>query len=404
MREFFDRQRPRFREYGEWPAWRATFQMLDRFLFSSPAVTRGAVHVRDATNVQRLLNHFVIASLPCWLIGLWSTGVQTSIAMQLTGIGALPGWRGDLIALLGIADDSANVGGCFLIGLLYFLPVFIVALGIGAFWEILFAQKRNKAIDEGLLSIAWLFSLVMPATVPLLYVALGMTFAMVIGKGIFGGTGRYLVSPAMLGVAFLVFSYPTLVFGPESWIPVPGYDEATSIEIAIEEGGVAALTAVDYSWWQLFVGNQPGPMGINSVLGSLLGAVYLIIVGAASWRIMAGSFIGLAGTVFIMNSAGGDVALAGVPWYWHIVLGGWAFGTVFIATDPVTAPATNAGRWGFGLLVGFLVVIVRLTNPSYYDGIIFAILLACIFSPTIDYFVVEHHIRRRKLRQEAVRE
>jgi Na+-transporting NADH:ubiquinone oxidoreductase subunit B len=185
---------------------------------------------------------------------------------------------------------------------------------------------------------------------------------------------------------------------------VPGYDEATSIELAIEEGGVAALTAVDYSWWQLFLGNQPGPMGINSVLGSLLGAVYLIFVGAASWRIMAGSFVGLAGTVFIMNSVGGAVALAGVPWYWHIVLGGWAFGTVFIATDPVTAPATNAGRWGFGLLVGFMVVIVRLTNPSYYDGVIFAILLACIFSPTIDYFVVEHHIRRRTLRVEAVRD
>ena len=172
MRKVFDRLRPKFHRYGEWPAWSATFQILDRFFFSSPAETRGAVHVRDAANVQRLLNHFVIASLPCWLIGLWSTGVQTSMAMQLTGIEVLSGWRGDLIALLGVAYDSGNVGGSFFVGLLYFLPVFLVALAIGAFWEILFAQKRNKAIDEGLLSIAWIFSLAMPATVPLLYVEL----------------------------------------------------------------------------------------------------------------------------------------------------------------------------------------------------------------------------------------
>ncbi|MGI9290835.1 MAG: RnfABCDGE type electron transport complex subunit D [Gammaproteobacteria bacterium] len=402
MRELFDKLRPKFREYGEWPAWRASFELLDRFFYSSPALTQGRVHVRDASSTQRLLNHFVIASIPCWLIGMWNTGEQTNVAMQLTGTESLPGWRGELIALLNLSYDPASIGVCVLIGLLYFLPVFLTALVTGAFWEILFAQKRGKPIDEGLLFIAWIFSLIMTATVPLSQVALGMTVAMVLGKGIFGGSGRYLVNPSILGAAFLFFSYPALVFGPATWVPVPGYDEATTIELAIEEGGVAALTAVDYDWLQLFIGNQPGPMGMNSVLGCLLGAVYLILMGAASWRIMAGSFVGLAGTVFIMNQFGGDVLLAGVPWYWHVVLGGWAFGTVFIATDPVAAAVTNAGRWGFGLFVGFMVVIVRLTNPSYYDGVVFAILLACIFSPLIDYFVVERDIKRRQRRLEAL--
>jgi Na+-transporting NADH:ubiquinone oxidoreductase subunit B len=398
MRRLFDRLRPRFRIYGDWPAWRASFELLDRFLYSSPAVTRGSVHVRDASSVQRVLNHFVIASLPCWLIGVWNVGQQIGVAMVLTDIEMLPGWRGQLIAMLGLSYDPGSFAECFLIGLLYFVPVFLVALATGAFWEILFAQKRERPIDEGLLSIAWLFSLIMTPSVPINYVVLGMTFAMVMGKGIFGGTGRYIVNPAILGMAFLVFSYPGMVFGPGSWVPVPGYDEATTIEVAIEEGGVRALTAVGYSWGQLFVGNQPGPMGINSVLGCLLGAIYLIVTGAASWRIMVGSFIGLAATVFILNAAGGDIMLAGVPWYWHIVLGGWAFGTVFIATDPTTAAVTNAGRWAFGLLMGFMTVVVRLTNPSYYDGVIFALLIACIFSPLIDFFVVERDIRKRKAR------
>jgi len=404
VRKLFDRLRPKVREYGEWPAWRATFQLLDRFLYSSPAVTTGSVHVRDTTSVQRLMNNFVIASLPCWLIGMWNIGEQTNLAMQLTATETLPGWRGELIGLLGVPYDPVSIGACLFVGLLYFAPVFLVALATGAFWEILFAQKRERAVDEGLLSIAWLFSLIIPATTPPSQVALGMTFAMVVGKGIFGGTGRYLVSPALLGVAFLVFSYPSLVFGPDSWIPVPGYDEATTLELAVEEGGVDALLAVGYSWWELFIGNQPGAMGTNSALGCLFGALYLLITGSASWRIMLGSTAGMLGAVFLMNTVGGDAPMFSVPWYWHMVIGSWAFGTVFLATDPVAAAVTDKGRWFFGILVGAMTVIVRVTNPSYYDGVIFAILLACIFSPLIDFFVVERNIKRRLARQEEVRE
>ena len=291
LNELFDKWRRRTREYGDYAVLRGAFQQLDRFLYSSPARTTAAPHVRDANNVQRLMNNFVIASLPCWLIGLWNLGEQTSFAMQAIGMDRLEGWRGDLLETLGIGYNPDAVANCVAIGLLYFLPMLLTALLTGALWEALFAHRRGRAVDEGLLSIAWLLCLILPPTAPLYQVALGMSFAMVIGKAIFGGTGRYLVSPALLGMAFLTFSYPDLLFGPGAWIPVPGYDEPTTIELAIEEGGVAALQSVGYTWRMLFLGNQPGPIGITSILGCALGAAYLIAMGTASWRIMAGSLL-----------------------------------------------------------------------------------------------------------------
>jgi len=402
MRRLFDHLRPKFEENGSHAAYRGVFQLLDRFFYSTPTTTIGAPHVRDANNVQRLMNNFVIASIPCWLIGLWNLGEQTNFAMVQIGMVEAPGWRGAVMAALGFGYDPQDVAACFFHGFLYFLPIFLVALLTGAFWESLFAQQRRRPVDEGLLSIAWLFALIMPATIPLYQVALAMTFAIVVGKGIYGGTGRYLVSPVVLGFAFIMFSFTNIVFGEGAWIPVPGYDEPTTIELAIEEGGVAALKAVDYTWWQLFIGNQPGPIGITSILGCLLGAVFLIFTGTASWRIMMGSLVGMIVTVLLLNYLGPeDNPMFAVPWFWHFVIGGWAFGTVFLATDPVAAATTNPGRWGFGILVGSLTVIVRVTNPSYYEGMIFAILLACIFSPLFDYFVVERNIKRRKQRVEA---
>jgi len=402
LRKLFDRWRTKTREYGEYPVLRGTFQQLDRFLYSSPERTHSAPHIRDSNSVQRLMNNFVVASIPCWLIGMWNLGEQTSFAMNAIGMQSLEGWRGTLADMLSIAYDPTSVGTCFLIGLLYFLPTLLVALLTGAFWEALFAQWRKRPVDEGLLSIAWLFALILPATVPLLQVAFGMTFAIVFGKAIFGGAGRYLVSPPLLGLAFLVFSYSAIIYAPGAWIPVPGYDEPTTIELAVEEGGLPALLSVGYSWELLFIGNQPGPVGITSALGCLLGAIYLIVTGTASWRIMAGSAIGMVGTVLFMNAVGpADNPMFAVPWTWHLVIGGWAFGTVFLATDPVAAATTHPGRWGFGILVGSLTVVVRITNPSYYQGVMFAILLASIFSPLFDYVVVELNIARRKARSHA---
>lgn len=405
LRKLFDQWRHKTREYGEYSILRGAFQQLDRFLYSAPTKTSVAPHIRDANNVQRLMNNFVVATLPCWLIGLWNLGEQTSFAMNAIQLEALAGWRGSVIANLGLVYDPESIATSVIIGLLYFLPILLVALVTGAIWEAVFAQKRGRPVDEGLLSIAWLFALIVPPTVPLYQVAFGMSFAMVFGKAIFGGTGRYLVSPALLGVAFLVFSYSALVYAPGAWIPVPGYEEPTTIELAVLEGGVPALQSVGYEWRLLFIGNQPGAIGLTSPLGCLLGAIYLVVTGTASWRIMAGSALGLIITVLIMNATGpADNPMFAVPWTWHLVLGGWAFGTVFIATDPVAAATTHAGRWGFGLLVGALTVIVRITNPSYHDGVLFAILLACMFSPLFDYIVVQRNIKRRQARQQALPE
>ncbi|MGI9475853.1 MAG: RnfABCDGE type electron transport complex subunit D [Hyphomicrobiaceae bacterium] len=374
-----------------------------RLFFRAPSIpTVAAPHVRDGDNVDSLLNRFVIASLPCWFIGLWNIGQQIAVAMQIAGAEALPGWRAELISAIGLPIEPGNMLGCWLLGLLYFLPVLVTALLVGIFWEVLFAAKRNRPLDEGVLSIAWLFVLILPPTITFFQVAYGMTIAMVFGKAIFGGTGRYLVSPPILGICVLFFSYSSVVYGPGTWVPLPGYEELTTLELAIVEGGVPALHAVDYTWWSLFIGNQPGPFGVTSALGCLLGAIYLIATGAASWRIMAGSLIGLSVTVGLLGlAAAADSAAFSIPWYWHAVLGGWAFGTVFLATDPTAAATTRTGRWVFGVLVGALTVLVRLTNPAYFEGVVFAILLASIFAPLCDHFVVERNIARRRARTEA---
>ena len=374
-------------------------ELFDGFLYAGNATTISAPHVRDSISTQRLLNSFVLASLPCWLIGIWNLGEQTNLAMAIVGQEAAPGLRGDIIALLGTGYDPESRSANLLHGFLYFLPAFAVALLTGAFLEALFAKHRQRPVDNGLLAIAWLYTLMLPATASLILVAAGMAFGLVVGKLIFGGAGRYLVNPALLGIAFLVFSYSGLLFGHGAWIPVPGYDEPTTVELAIDEGGVPALLSVNYTWLLLFLGNQPGPIGVTSILGCVIGAAFLLFRGVASWRIMLGSFLGMVGTVLLFNTFGpADDPNFAVPWYWHMVLGGWAFGTVFLATDPVAAATTNPGRWAFGVLVGALTVVVRVTNPSYYDGMLFAVLLASIFAPLFDYIVVERNIKRRAAR------
>jgi Na+-transporting NADH:ubiquinone oxidoreductase subunit B len=189
-----------------------------------------------------------------------------------------------------------------------------------------------------------------------------------------------------------------LLFGAGAWVPVAAYDQPTVLELVAEEGGIRVIAAVDYSFWQLFIGDRPGAVGTVSTLGAVLGGLFLIWSGMASWRVMLGALIGLASTALIFNSFTSGNELFAVPWYWQMVLGGYLFGLVFLATDPVAGPMTDPGRWGFGLLVGVLTVLIRVSNPSYYEGVMFAILLASMFSPLIDYVVVEMNIRRRRLR------
>ena len=369
-----------------------------RFVLSSPAVTRAPPHIRDANNVQRLWNAFVIASVPAWLIGLWSVGHQTNLAIADFSLVDVPGWRAWLLARSGIGFDPFSVAGCVAHGALYFFPIFAVALLVGAFWESVFAAFRRKPLDEGLLYIAWFYALMMPASASLFQVAHGMAIGIVIGKLIYGGSGRYLVNPALFGIAFLVFSYPDLMFGKGAWVPVPGYDQPTVLELITEEGGLKVVAAVDYHYWPLFLGDRPGAAGVVSVLGAVVGAAFLVWTGMASWRVIVGAVLGLIAMSLLGNALAPDHPILSIPWHWHLILGGFAFGAVFIATDPVAGPMTDPGRWGYGLLVGSLTVLLRVGSVSCYEGMIFAILLASLFSPLIDYVVVELNIRRRRRR------
>ena len=377
----------------------ALVDLISGFLYSGNTTTAAAPHVRDSISTQQLMNTFVIASIPCWLFGMWNLGEQTNFAMEVVGMEAAPGLRGDIIAFFGTGYDPDSISANLMHGLLYFLPDFAVALLTGAVLVALFAKHRQQPVGDGLLAIAWLYTLMLPATASLILVAAGMAFGLVVGKLIFGGAGRYLFHPAVLGIAFLTFSYSGILFGYGAWIPVPGYDEPTTVELATDEGGVAALLSINYTWLLLFSGNQPGPIGVTSILGCAIGAMYLLYKGVASWRIMLGSVVGLVGTVLLLNYFGpADDPNFAVPWYWHMVLGGWAFGTVFLATDPVAAATTNPGRWVYGLMIGVLTIVVRVTNPTYYDGTLFALLLASIFAPLFDFIVVERNIKRRKKR------
>ena len=376
----------------------AVVQSTGRFFHPTRATTRSGPHVRDANSVQRVWNYFVIASLPAWLIGLWNLGHQTNLAIADLRLTHVPGWRASVLNFLGVGFNADVISSSMLHGLLYFVPIFLVALLTGAVWQALFATVRGRPLDDGLLYCAWFFSLIVPATTSLPSVMLGMTFGIVVGKLIYGGSGRYLVNPAVLGLVFLLFSYPTLIFGEGAWVPVDGYDQPTVLELVADEGGVGVIDAVGYSWWQLFVGARPGPVGVTSVLGTVIGALFLIVTGMASWRVILGAVVGMLGTVLLFNAVAPDNPMFSIPWYWHLVMGGFMFGAVFMATDPVAGATTTPGRWGFGLLVGVLTILVRVTNPSYHEGVMFAILLASVFSPLIDFVVVEQNIRRRARR------
>lgn len=381
------------------PRWsRPWRQMWNRFLYSSSARNQQAPYIRDAASVQGMLNNLVLATLPCWLIGLWNIGHQSNRAMVEMALTELGGWRGGILSALGIGYDPASILACVMHGLLYFLPIFLVALLVGSLWDGVFALLRRRPLDEGLLVFAWLFALILPAGAPLYQVGLGMSFGMLLGKHVYGGTGRYLVNPALLGLIFLWLAYPNLVFGEGNWIPVPGYRPTLALEL-VALGGIDALLASGLSWWDLFIGARAGPLGMTSLLGSLLGAGYLVVTRSASWRVMLGVVLGVAVSASIVSMLIDDgSALAQLPWHWHILLGGFGFGAVFFATDPVAGAMTNAGRWGFGVLVGVLAIVLQVMNPTFSEAILIAILLASLCAPIIDYVVIESYKRRRQRR------
>ena len=389
LRRYLDRVHPLFAKGGRFQKYNAMYEMVDTLLYTPPDVTRGSPHVRDGLDLKRLMIFVVLAVTPVALVGMYNTGYQANTAMLAMGVESAGGWRGTVLEGLAIGYSPDSIWACFWHGFLYFLPIYLVTMAAGGFWETLFAAVRNHEVNEGFLVTSMLFTLTLPPTIPLWQVAVGISFGVVIGKEVFGGTGKNFLNPALTGRAFLFFAYPAHMSG-DVWTPVDGFSGATPLALA-GDGGLAAL---DITWAQAFLGQIQGALGATSTLACLLGAAFLLLTRVASWRIMAGVFLGMVGTTLLFNLFG-QQPMAEVPWYWHLVLGGFAFGMVFMATDPVSAAMTDAGRWIFGVLIGFMTVLIRVANPAYPEGIMLAILFANVFAPLIDYFVIQVHIRKR---------
>jgi Na+-transporting NADH:ubiquinone oxidoreductase subunit B len=398
LRQFLDKIEPVFSKGGRLENFEAVYEMIDTLLYSPDKVTKTGPHVRDGIDLKRLMTYVVIALIPCILVGLWNTGYQANVAMADLGLTAAPGWRGAVLAFFGIGYDPNNIMASFWHGFLYFMPIYIVTLAAGGFWEVLFAAVRNHEVNEGFFVTSMLYALILPATIPLWQVAIGISFGVVIAKEIFGGTGKNFLNPALSARAFLFFAYPGDISGDTVWTAVDGFSGATPLSLAAS-GGIEAVPAAGITMQQAFFGQIQGSIGSTSAAACLVGAIFLMVTGIASWRIIFGVFFGMVGTALLLNAIGSDTnPMFAMSWQWHFVLGGFAFGMAFMATDPVSASMTNAGRWIFGALIGFMTVLIRVINPAYPEGIMLAILFANLFAPLIDHFVVQVNVRRRRRR------
>jgi Na+-transporting NADH:ubiquinone oxidoreductase subunit B len=391
-REFLDNLEPHFTKGGKLERYYGLYEMVDTFIYTPADVTSGRTHIRDGIDLKRTMTFVVIATFFCVMMALYNTGYQANSAMAALGLEKIDNWRSIPMTIFGYStmNPFSNIAH----GALYFLPIYIVTLAVGGIWEVLFATVRGHEVNEGFLVSSMLYTLIMPPDMPLWQVALGISFGIVIGKEVFGGTGKNFLNPALTGRAFLYFAYPASISGDSVWVAVDGYTAATPLGLAAD-GGLNAVTQ-HYSWIQTFLGFEPGCLGETSVLAIMIGAAFLLYTRVASYRIMGGVFAGMVATSLLFNMVGSDTnQMFAFPWYWHLTVGGFAFGMVYMATDPVSAAMTNSGRWVYGALVGGMTVLIRVVNPAFPEGIMLAILFSNMFAPTIDYFVIQANIRRR---------
>ena len=394
-RKFLDSLEPHFAKGSKLERYYGLYEMVDTFIYTPSDVTSGKTHVRDGNDLKRTMTFVVIATFFCVLMAMYNTGYQANLAMEALGTSTIDNWRSLPMTIFGYS--TMNPFSNFMHGALYFLPIYFTTLAIGGIWEVLFATVRGHEVNEGFLVSSMLYTLIMPPDMPLWQVALGISFGIVIGKEVFGGTGKNFLNPALTGRAFLYFAYPASISGDSVWVAVDGYTAATPLGLAAD-GGLNAVTQ-HYSWIQTFLGFEPGCLGETSVLAIMIGAAFLLYTRVASYRIMGGVFAGMVATSLLFNMVGSDTnQMFAFPWYWHLTVGGFAFGMVYMATDPVSAAMTNSGRWVYGALVGGMTVLIRVVNPAFPEGIMLAILFSNIFAPTIDYFVIQANIRRRMKR------
>ena len=387
LRKILDKVAPTFKEGGKLEKFYPIFEATDTILFSTDKRTHSGPHIRDSVDIKRVMILVVVALIPCYVFGAMNVGYQMAIALGQTST-----WQENLMN-----------------GALKILPIIAVAFASGAFWELLFAVVRRHPVSEGFLVTCALIPLVMPPTIPLWQVAVATTFGIVIGKEIFGGVGMNIFNPALVARAFLFFTYPGRISGDKVWVSGPdGYSGATALAVPAAEVSQDAVTLLDsvsqfdFSWINMFMGWIPGSIGETSTLWIIVGGLFLTVTGIASWRVIAGALLGLTGmavlTNFMAEVTGSTNTMLTLPAHYHLVMGGFAFGVVFMATEPVTGAHTDKGRWIYGIFIGGLTVIIRSINPAYPEGAMLAILLMNAFASLIDYFVIQGNIKRRMLR------
>ena len=395
LRKLLDSMEPHFHKGGRYEKWYALYEAVDTIFYSPGSTTKTTAHVRDGIDLKRIMITVWFCTFPAMFFGMWNLGYQANSVLLETGAAMNADWRTPLIAALA-GNDPANLWDNFWYGFWYFAPIYFVTFVVGGFWEVLFAIKRGHEVNEGFFVTSILFALTCPPSIPLWMVALGISFGVVVGKEVFGGTGKNFLNPALTGRAFLFFAYPASMSGDAVWTAVDGFTGATALSIAASDG-VGALEQ-SMSWWNAFVGLMPGSIGETSTLAIFIGGAFLLWTRIASWRIVAGVMIGMVALSTLFNSIDSTNPMFSLPWHWHMVVGGFAFGMIFMATDPVSASMTNTGKWIFGVLIGVMVVLIRVVNPAFPEGMMLAILFANLFSPLIDHFVVEANIKRRLAR------
>lgn len=408
LKKWIEGVSPQFEAGGKYEKWYPLYEAAATIFYTPGHVNKGLTHVRDSIDLKRIMIMVWLATFPAMFWGMYNVGHQAVMGLSATYSGAelltvIEGnWR--LAWAFGSAEALTSSGWLsqMWLGALYFLPVYATVFVVGGFWEVLFAIVRKHEVNEGFFVSSVLFALILPPTIPLWQAALGITFGIVVAKEIFGGTGRNFLNPALAGRAFLYFAYPANMSGGLVWVAADGYSGATPLSQWYDGGNSALMnnmTGESISWMDAFIGNIPGSMGEVSSLLIMLSGLALIVMKIASWRIVAGVIVGLVATSSLLNLIGSETnAMFSMPFYWHFVLGGVAFGTFFMATDPVSAAFTNKGKWAYGILIGVMTIGIRVLNPAYPEGIMLAILFANLFAPLFDFIVREGNIKRRNRR------
>ncbi|MGL5394997.1 MAG: NADH:ubiquinone reductase (Na(+)-transporting) subunit B [Shewanella sp.] len=370
-------------------------------VIASGRSTKGQVHVRDAIDVKRTMTLVGLCLLPAILFGLYNVGLQAQLALA-SGLSTPDTWKLALFnALSGGLTAETSVIGLFLYGLSFYLPIYLTALLTSLFWEVVFAKVRHQELHEGFFVTALLFTLILPVSIPLWLVVMGISFGVVIAKELFGGMGYNFLNPALAGLAFIYFAYPSEVTTVKQLVAVDGFSGAT----ALAQAAAGQLQFADYAWysafsdpnwWNNFFGFTVGAIGETSTLAVLLGGMLLLITRLADWRIVVGVMLGMIATATLFNLIGSSTnQMMAMPWTWHLVTGGFAIAMMFMATDPVTTSYTRPGKFAYGALIGFMTVLIRVANPKMPEGVMLAILFANLWAPLFDYLVARANIKRR---------